>query len=126
MTDNPGLPQAVADFVLRHLDSVAELEGLLLLRANPVAWTPEALAERLYVDQRASSLVLTALHRRGLVSRGDDGFRYAPESESLRAAVDALAELYPRFLIQITHLIHSKPRQALRDFADAFKLREGN
>jgi hypothetical protein len=37
--------------------------------------------------------------------------------------VDRLAHTYSRHLIQVTNLIHTKPRR-LREFADAFKIRK--
>jgi hypothetical protein len=125
MPESPELPQTVRQFVLRHLDSVAELEALLLIRSEEGRpWGAPALAARLYIDERAADHVLTALHRRGLVATADDeGYRYAPGSDTLRAGVDELAQSYPRFLIPITQLIHSKPQSALREFADAFRLR---
>lgn len=119
------LPDGVRSFVLRCLDTVAALEALLLMRAAPEqSWTPAQLGERLYITDAAAGAVLLALHRHGLIAREAPAFRYAPASAALRAETDALAAAYPRFLIPITHLIHAKPRAALRDFADAFRLRE--
>jgi hypothetical protein len=119
------LPDVVRAFVLKHLDSVAELEALLLVRANGGrAWDNSQLAARLYISDAEANLVLHALHRRSLVSREGAGYRYDPRPETLPGEVDALAEAYPRFLIPITKLIHGKPRASLRDFADAFRLRE--
>lgn len=124
MNDILSLSQTVRDFILQYIDSVAELEGLLLLRAETShTWTTAKLAGRLYVDEHAAESTLTALHRAGLVSLADGGFRYRPASDAMRLAIDELATSYPRFLIPITNLIHSKPR-SLRDFADAFRLRE--
>jgi hypothetical protein len=118
------LPDVVRTFILKYVDSVAELEGLLLVRSSGAeAWQVSPLAARLYISEAEAGTVLHALHRRGLMSRDGSVYRYAP-AESLRAEVDALAEAYPRFLIPITNLIHSKPRASLRDFADAFRLRE--
>jgi hypothetical protein len=125
MSWSADLPQGVKEFVLRYIDSVAELEALLLLRAEPGPWSQPALAERLYVDEPVADHVLAALHNRGLVSRADDGFRYSPQSDAPHRAVEGLADSYARCLIMITRFIHSKPRSALLEFADAFKLREG-
>ena len=47
-----------------------------------------------------------------------------PKMKLTKTAVDALAAAYPRFLIPLTKLIHSKPPASLRDFADAFRFRE--
>jgi hypothetical protein len=125
MSEVNEVPDLVKEFVLRHIDSVAELEGLLLARSEiGRAWDASQLARRLYVTDHAAAEVLGALHRHGLMARDGERFLYAPSSESVRSQVDALAAAYPRFLIPITHMIHSKPRQALREFADAFRLRE--
>jgi hypothetical protein len=125
MSEDVGLPEAVMHFVLRYLESVAELEGLLLMRIERShTWNGSRLAARLYITDRAAEEVLDALHRHALLARVGDEFRYQPESAALEAAVDSVAASYPKFLLPITHLIHSKPRAALREFADAFKLRE--
>jgi hypothetical protein len=127
MTDQTDLPTTVQRFILRYVNSVAELEGLLLLRGDAESrWTSALLAPRLYIKDSEADRILSDLHGRGLLAREENAFVYAPVSEDVRAAVDTLADLYPRFLIPITNLIHSKPRKALREFADAFRMREDN
>jgi len=118
------LSDEVRTFVLKYVDSVGELEGLLLLRASEArSWSVSQLAGRLYISEVEAGRVLHALHRRSLLSREGANYRYAPEGV-LRSHVDMLAEAYPQFLIPITNLIHGKPRASLRDFADAFRIRE--
>jgi hypothetical protein len=124
MAETEKLPELLYQFLVRYVDSVAELEGLLLARAKPGPWDAASLAARLYIDEQAATRVLVGLHRRGLLSNDNDVFRYHPASDTLRESVDLLAQSYPRFLIPITNLIHSKPNLALREFADAFRLRE--
>lgn len=124
MTGEP-LPDAVRSFVLKYVDSVAQLEALLLVRSHAGSgWDVSELASRLYIGEAEAGQVLHALHRRALLSREGERYRYDPTPMSLRAEVDALAHAYPRFLIPISNLIHTKPRASLRDFADAFRLRE--
>lgn len=125
MSGQTDLPPQVRDFVERHIDSVAELEALLLLRSSPAdEWTVRQLAGRLYTEEAVTAEALTALHRRGLLAREGQSYRYMPASAALRGDVDALAGSYPRFLIRITNVIHSKPRTSLREFLDAFRLRD--
>jgi hypothetical protein len=125
MTERNELPMELTDFLLRAVDSVAELEALLLAHGNPAAgWDAAGLAARLYVPERAAQDVLTALHRRGLLHQTGQHFAYQPASDTLRQSVDQLAVWYPRALVAITRLIHSKPGAAVRGFADAFRLRE--
>ncbi len=111
MTRGERIPEAVRLFVQQHLFSVAELEGLLLVRSAPHhAWTACELADRLYIGEPHARFVLEALHRHGLMARRDETFHYRPASDALRADVDALAAAYPRLLIPITELIHTTPR----------------
>lgn len=125
MTGDPLLPVNVRAFILKYVDSVAELEALLLIHSTPdQAWDLVQLASRLYIGERDAEAVLQALHRRGLLAREGEAFRYGPVADALRADVDALAAAYPRFLIPISNLVHSKPAASLRQFADAFRLRE--
>ena len=119
------LPESVRRFVLQHIDSIAELEGLLLTRREPlVPWTATGLAGRLYVSTEAAAAVLDALHRRELLVAEGDRYRYEPASGEQRAAVDAVAELYSRSVIPITNLIHARVRPSVQQFADAFRLRD--
>lgn len=125
MTGEPLLPEIVRAFILKYVDSVAELEALLLAHsAAAQVWDVAQFAGRLYISEREALGVLQALHRRGLLAREGDAFRYGPAQDALRADVDALAAAYPRFLIPISNLVHSKPAASLRQFADAFRLRE--
>jgi hypothetical protein len=125
MSDDAQLPDDVRAFVLKYIDSVAELEALLLTRsAAGQPWAVPELARRLYVTEAEAATVVRALHRRGLLSQDGDAFRYEPRHDELRRGVDGLAAAYPRFLIPLTKLVHGKPSASLRDFADAFRLRE--
>lgn len=95
MTSEP-LPDAVQSFVLKYVDSVAQLEGLLLLRSHAESgWDVSELASRLYIGEAEAGQVLQALHRRVLLSREGERYRYDPKPMSLRAEVDALAHAYP-------------------------------
>jgi hypothetical protein len=125
MTASPQLPDEVREFVERNLDTVAQLEGLLLMRESATArWSAPQLAARLYISAQDAQTVLAALHRRQLLEVADGEFGYAPANEGLRVGVDRLAAAYPRHLIAITRLIHAKPSASVRNFADAFRLRD--
>lgn len=103
------LPRAVHDFVLRYIDSVTEVEALLLLHGDAeLPWSSATVARRLYVDDGTAQQLLLTLHGRGLLVRDGLGFRYDPCHIDVRAGIDALAACYPRFLIEIAHIIHAK------------------
>ena len=119
------LPADLAAFISDTIDSVAELEALLLLqREREEPWTVRRLAERLYIDEAAAAQVVDALARKQLVAVDGQEYRFEPGSDDDRERIARLSVLYVRMLIPITRLIHAKPRTGIRDFADAFRLRE--
>jgi hypothetical protein len=122
MADDP-IPGDVRDFILRHIDSIAQLEALLLLRASgDQSWDVTRIAARLYAGKDEIRDVLVQLCADGLLSCKDDVFQFArfPESEAM---VARLADIYRKHLIPVTNLIHTKPRR-IREFANAFKFRK--
>lgn len=122
MVDDP-IPAETRDFIQRHIDSVAQLEALLLLRSDPSAtWDVATIAKRLYAPKKEISDVLERLCADGLLSCKDEVYRYACASE-VQERVDRLASIYSRHLIPVTNMIHAKPRR-IREFSDAFKFRK--
>ncbi|HVY07847.1 MAG TPA: hypothetical protein VHB46_17870 [Burkholderiales bacterium] len=119
------IPERVRRLILDAIDSVAELEALLLLRETPdQAWTIDAASARLYVSQTVAAYSLRALARRGFIEEAAQGFRYGPASTELAEDVAALAVAYSGNLIAVTQLIHGKPGPSVQDFARAFRLRK--
>ncbi len=124
------IPEEIRRFVLTSIPSVPHLEALLLLRAHEgEQWRPELLAARLYISDKVAAGVLDDLCHAGMAIEldADDGafaYRYQPATSRLRAAVDTLADLYARYLVEVTHLIHSKLDRKAQQFADAFKWRK--
>jgi hypothetical protein len=118
------LPAELREFLTRHIDSIAQLEALLLLRGAPdTVWSERDAAARLYVGGQEAAEALSHLAALGLLTRTSAGYRYAPRSDELLRAADLLSDYYRRHLIPITNLVHAKPRR-IRQFADAFKLKK--
>jgi len=117
------LPAELRAFLEDHIDSVAHLEALLLMRSSPdVVWDSQATATRLYISEAESLAVLAHLAARGLVRPEGDGYRFDPRPGELLRAVSLLADYYRTHLIPITNLVHAKRR--IQQFADAFKLKK--
>jgi len=117
------IPDDVRDFILRHIDSVAYLEALLLLRGEPnETWDVRTTARRLYTPEAEIAELLERLREDGLLSGGQGLYRYDCASEQQRHTVDRLAAIYSRHLVSVTNVIHGKPR--LRRFVDAFNFRK--
>ncbi len=110
------------EFIVAYIDSIAQLEALLLLRANPdKLWDAATTARRLYVGEREGQEILARLCAEKFVSGDDQAYRYAPAADNA-ALIDRLAEAYARHLIPVTNIIHQKSRR-IREFADAFKFK---
>jgi hypothetical protein len=124
---NEAIPEAVRQFLLEYIDSVPQLEALLLMRESPAEdWTSEMVLKRLYINPPAASDVLAALCARGLlvpVRNSTSAYRYCPRAAELASVVDCLAETYRLQLIPVTNLIHSKSSSSIQRFADAFRMR---
>ncbi len=121
------IPDDVRQFIVDKIDSIAELEGLLLLSRNPeTEWSSEALAQRLYAGRQQTEEVLAHLYSLGFlaINESETAYRYQPGSPKLAEMVDRVAEIYSKYLVPVTNLIHSKPQTKVQQFADAFKLRK--
>jgi len=118
------IPGDLRDFILRHIDSIGQLEALLLLRAHPDDdWDVKQTAARLYANDGEVAEILARLCADGLLCCNEGLYRYACQSPDQKAMVDRLADAYSRHLIAVTNMIHAKPRR-IREFADAFRFRK--
>jgi hypothetical protein len=124
------IPTEIAQFIFDNIESVAHLEALLLMRSNPSEkWTVRALAARLYITEQQATEVFVRLWTHGFVvhEAGEPPrYYYHPSSMEIRQRVDRLAEIYSRYFLAVTNLIHSRPKTKVQRFADAFKIRKGD
>jgi hypothetical protein len=121
------IPKDLEQFILDKIDSVAQLEALLLMRTNAdQEWRAATLAKRLYISENETAAILMVLAGQGFLEADADklSFRYGPNSPKLRVMLDRLAELYAKQLVPVTNLIHSKPKSRVQEFADAFRFRK--
>ena len=117
------IPDDITQFILADIDSVALLEALLLLRANAhESWTVQAVAQRLYITDQETALLLAKLCEKRLLvlcSNQPLQYQYWPGSPELAQIVDQVAETYRKHLVWVTNLIHSKPQKRRRKLADS-------
>lgn len=115
----------VLRFVAQQIDSVPELEALLLLWQNrPAAWSVADIAKRLYITPDQAQVLLGDLSRKGLLAplaEQADFYRYESRSAELDELMAHTEAVYRRQVVRISTLIHSKPSSAIRDFARAFR-----
>jgi hypothetical protein len=118
------VPVELRTFVLRYVDSVGQLEALLLMRTDPsTPWTAATLAPRLYTSEDEAAGILSRLADEGFLVEDGRDYRFQCADPELERPLTALASFYRTHLIAVTNLIHSKPRR-IREFADAFKLKK--
>ena len=117
--------EQVLHFIMQEMDSVPELEALLLVwESRPNVWKAADLAKRLYILPDQAEALLSDLSRKGLlavVSGESHCYRYEArflEQDQLMARTEAV---YRREIVRISTMIHSKPSSAVRDFARAFR-----
>jgi len=120
------IPEEVRHFLLQCIDSVEQLEVLLLLHRTPEqAWTPETVAQVLYSNADSIRRRLAGLHANGLLdSTASSSYRYLPKTSALDATVKLLADTYRERRVAVITVIASKPMENVRAFSDAFRLRK--
>lgn len=115
------IPEEVREFLLECIDSVAQLEALLLLRGSPREWDIPSLARRLYIEEREAAEILSSLVACELTVTDGTLFRYHTRDHDHKCLVEQVATTYARYLVPVTRLIHEK---GIRNFANAFKFRK--
>ena len=112
--DEKFIPDDIAQFVIEKIDSVAELEALLLLRSHPDRrWTTRNISQRLYLSDKDAFETLVALSTKGLAiykANGTGWYEYRPGVPEIARMVGGLCAIYSKQVVAITNLIHSKAK----------------
>jgi hypothetical protein len=123
-----GLSDDVRQFIEWSLDSVEQLEVLLLLKSRPeTSWDAKSVASLLGLLPGTAAKCLEDLGTRNLLDvRIADRlrFRYAPGTGRLAETVDGLAKAYAEQRVLVLELLMAKPQRPIRDFLDAFRIRK--
>lgn len=127
MAPEEDVPAHVRRFVEENIDTVPQLETLLMMSAaHDRSWLIEEVAARNYITEQHAAETLQALCRRGLMAAEESParYRFSPATDEARALVAELGRCYQRSLSRITILIHSKPSASVKEFARAFDLKK--
>lgn len=76
----------------------------------------------MHTSEHSAGIRLAELTGRGVARETPDGYALADDRD-LEQAVRVLERLYQTHRVKIISRIFSKPPDAVRDFADAFRLR---
>jgi hypothetical protein len=125
---DPQIAQEVQAFIADHIESVVQLEVLLLLHANPQRiFSAADIATELRIDPAWAGEQLVNLCSRGILactSPAQGLYRYGPRIPEMDRAITGLAQAYADRRVTVIGLIFSKPVDKIRSFADAFRLRK--
>ena len=120
-------PAEIEQFIAQHIESLAQLELLLLLRhESGRGWTCQELSKQLYVTPDVCASIVQDLERRGFISRdpaNNDLYWYRSAGAETDQLIDQLAGLYQQRRVAVITQIYSRPVKNVQTFADAFRLR---
>jgi DNA-binding IclR family transcriptional regulator len=120
-----GLPEDVHRFLHQNIESVEQLEVLLLLWRTPErGWTSDEVATAVYSHPSSVVRRLAMLYGQGLLREREAGcYQYAPRTPELHDTVSRLDRMYRERRVAVITLIASKPIENVRAFSDAFRIR---
>ncbi len=125
--NTPPISPRVLRFIAEKIDSVAELETLLIMSDDEQRlWSVQEIAARLYTEGSKAGRIVDSLARRELiVAEGEPNrFRFSPAHSDDRKVFAEVADAYRRNLVAIATYIHSKASGSVKEFARAFDLKK--
>ena len=121
------LPSDVVQFVNENIDSIEQLELLvMLIDTSHRYWDAASAGRALGVNPGKTLRDLERLATRNLlaVNLGNDvSYRFEPGSSRLRATTEVFAAAYRNNPRALFRLVAERQTRAVRDFADAFRIR---
>jgi DNA-binding HxlR family transcriptional regulator len=122
------LPEEVKRFMDANIESVDQLEVLRLLAGEPGReWNLDSLAGIIQIQPQALTLHLAALESRGLITASHGptaSYRYGPRTPELENLVGRLLQFYNERPVTMIKMIYARANAALKNFADAFRVRK--
>lgn len=120
------LPDDVHRFLYRNINSVEQLEVLLLARRSPGrSWSASDMARELYSHPSSIAQRYQALLGAGLMRETAPGFfQYAPRSSELDETVAHVEAMYRERRVAVITVIAEKAAESVRAFSDAFRIRK--
>ena len=121
-------PAELEQFIAQHIESLAELETLLLMQREPERrWECAEMSRLLYITPDMCSGLVADLERRGFVRRvpdTDDSFHYQPADADFDRLLSKLSAIYQERRVTVITQIYSRPVKKVQTFADAFRIRK--
>lgn len=113
----------VRRFLTTHVDSVEQLEVLLLARSDPARWwTLDDVSTALRTAPASAGTRLRDLAGRRILETEGARFRYRPPDAALAALIDRVAAAYRDRRVTVITCIYARPPDAVRELARAFRV----
>jgi hypothetical protein len=120
------VPNDVAEFIRECIDRLETLDVLLLLQSSEDrAWTVQQISDEMRSSPFAVQSSLEVLVLRGLVTAVPAGYRFLPRTPELAQKTRGLSACYRERRAAVITVIFSGPGDAVRSFAEAFRLKKG-
>jgi hypothetical protein len=117
-------PAELKQFIAQYVESLAQLEALLILRQEqPSRWKSAELAIRLYITPDMCEAILVNLRQHGFSDQDANGYYYHPRRPEMDRTLADLSAMYQQRRVAVITEIYSKPVNKVQTFADAFRLR---
>jgi len=124
------IPDRVFAFLAEAIETVPQLEALLLLWDTHRPWSADELAARIYVQAETAAAILQALQRRRLLREveGAVPIRYEYDSgwDPSGERIAEIARAYRQHVVRLATFIHAGASSSVREFARAFELKKGS
>jgi len=114
----------VLAFIDRHIESIEQLEVLLFLHLQEASRTTPEIFHEIQSSQASVNMRLKQLESAGLIVQESLGqYRINRRDEPQQQTLDELAKCYRTMRVRIIEAIYARRSDAVRTFADAFKLK---
>jgi len=121
----PTEPGRVAEFTRRHLETIDDLQVLIICMDDAARWwSPDSMARHLGIRSGQARRALDRFVRGNLCDirvSADVRYRFAPGTPELQADASAWLAEYRRNPLSVVTFLTG--RRGLRDFADAFRIK---
>jgi len=125
MVSSEPVPENVRRFVIQHVQSIAQLEILLLVSSSSERWwTVKEIYKALLNNEAMVQKTLDDFTHRRLVVKSDSETYQFSSLEEDRALMRSTAEIYRDRPGKIVQLIYETPASEIEEFARAFRIRK--
>jgi len=117
----------VLTFLSEHVDNLQQFQVLLrMVQGGDRWWDAASAAREVGIAPDEAHAALDHLAKHNLLDiriTGDVRYQFHPGTETLRQAAQACVDEFRRKPVKILEVVTGTPRRAIRDFADAFRIR---